>query len=158
MAKRRKQFKTRRRRIGALALSANSPIVKFGAVAVGYLMSDQINAQIDKVTGGKVDDKIVAGAQLVAGLFLFTGKGKKSVLKTVAGGILTGAGTKKALQSFGILSGFADVPVISGYEVPQPVPSLNGITDVPVISGYNVPQPQVMGSVDSMTGEKDYLG
>lgn len=159
MAKRRKQ-KThrRRRRIGALALNASSPLVKYGSVAAGYFLGDKINGMIDQATGGKVDEKLVAGAELLAGFMLAFGKGRKSTLKTVAGGILAGAGAKKAMQSFGILNGFRSIPVLSGYNVPEALPaSLNGYGDVPVVSGYNVP-PAVVGSIESELHTGDSLG
>ena len=155
MAKRRKHRKThRRRRIGALALNASSPLVKYGSVAAGYFMGDKVNEAIDKATGGKVDGKIVAAAEALLGFMLLT-KGKKSTLKVAAGGVMLGAGVKRGLAEFGVISGFADVPVIAGY---KSVPVLNGYVTRPgQMAGYMTPQPMsnrqnVMGAVDVGSG------
>lgn len=140
MAKRRKTRKTsRRRRIGALSLNASSPLVKFGSIALGYFLGDKINAKLDEVTGGKVDGKIIAGAEIGAGIMLMKSKGS-STLKAVAAGALLGAGAKKAMTEFGIISGFRSVPVVGGYKVPASLPAqMNGITDVPTVGGFTVP-------------------
>lgn len=133
MAKKRKTAKrktSRRRRIGAL--TPNNPIVKFGSIAAGYLLAPKINEAIAKATGDKVDGKILAAAQAGAGLLMLM-KGKKTMVKQIAGGVLLGSGARKGLQEFGVLNGFQDVPVLAGYR------------DVPVISGYNVPSGRLNG-------------
>lgn len=149
MAKKRKKARktTRRRRIGGV-MNPNGPIVKFGSIGAGYFLGDKINDAVDKATGGKVDGKIVAGVMAAAGAYLAFGKGKKTVAKQVAGGVLLGAGVKKGLKEFGVLNGFDSVPVLAGY---KSVPVLNGYsTQRTAMNGFNVPAPlhrSVMGSV-----------
>jgi hypothetical protein len=155
MAKRRRIGRTlRRRKNGALSFNASSPLVKFGSIAAGYFMADKINEAIDKTVGDKVDGKIVAAAEAVLG-FMLSMRGKKTTLKVAAGGILLGAGIKKALNEFGVIKGFDDVPVIGGYDS---VPVLSGYTTRPIgINGYTVPQPMaskpsVMGGINVNSG------
>jgi hypothetical protein len=153
--KAKKGHKKSRRRIGALSLNPASPLVKFAPIALGFGAGDMINDQIDKIVPDSVDQKIVAGVQVVAGFFLAFKMGKKSVLKSVVGGALLGAGAKRAAKEFGILSGFQNVPVLGNFQnVPVlgtynvPSPMLNGV------GGYDVPTPMssVMGSVDADNG------
>jgi len=154
MAKRKK--KGSRRRIGSTgALSANKPIVKFGSLAAGFMLSDKIQEQIEKIipqasSTGDMDSKLINGVLTAAGLYyLFMYKGKKNLPLTAVAGLAAGAGGKGLLSDFGILSGFSQVPVIgnyrnvpvvSGYRVPSPM--LNGIG-----SGYTVPAASVMGAI-----------
>lgn len=149
MAKRKRKSgrTTRRRRVGAI--NANNPLVKYGSVAAGYFLSDKINEQLEKVTGDKVDGKILAAAEAGLGLMLMLNKkmAKKPIVK-ILGGVLAGAGVKKALTEFGVINGFQDVPVLAGY---KSVPVLNGYTTAPVaINGFTVPRPvhqSVMGGI-----------
>ena len=141
MAKRRKKVKSRRRRIGALALNPASPLVKYGSAALGYFLGDKINDAISNATGDKVDGKIIAAAEAGIGLMLMLmmKKAKKSLPLTIAAGVLTGAGVKKALSEFGIINGFSDVPVLAGY---KSVPVLSGYNTRPgAMNGFNVPEP-----------------
>lgn len=154
MAKKRKHAKrrtSRRRRIGALNMNPSNPIVKIGAVAVGYFAADKINAAITKATGGKLDAKIQGAAQAGIGLLLLLGKGKPSMIKTLAGGVLAGSGGKQLAQGFGVISGYHNVPVISGY---QNVPVIAGYNPPPgAMNGFTVPQPmhsQIMGSIGAL--------
>lgn len=157
MAKRKSKKKhSRRRRVGALAFNASSPLVKYGSVAAGYMLGDKINDAISSATGGKVDQKIVAGAQAALGIFLMTKKGKKNLALTVAAGVLAGSGGKALLQSFGVISGYQGVPVLNGY---QDVPVI-GKYDVPrpMLGAYNVPQ-NIVGSMAGVgnIGDEDGL-
>lgn len=154
MAKRKKAKKAtrRRRRVGALAMSASSPLVMYGSMAAGFLMGDTINAQIDKITG-TADAKIVGAAEAGIGaalVYMKLGK-KKSVAEVAVGGILVGAGAKRLAKTFGLINGIGGynrVPVVSGYGsvpvlgkasvngyIPQSG-SLNG-----AFNGYAVPKP-----------------
>jgi len=146
MAKKRKKTSRRRRRIGAVALNANSPLVKFGSIGAGYLLADKINEQLVKVTG-TLDPKIVNGVLAAGGLYmLFMNKGKKSTVITVLSGIAAGVGAKGLLTEFGVITGFAQIPVVgqlpvvSGYGVPAM--GINGV------GNYNVPS-SVVGMVPS---------
>lgn len=146
-----------------MSLSASSPLVKFGSVAVGYFMADKVNTALDKVMG-TLDEKIKAGVEVGAGTLLVMGKlgkpkGTLGTVVTVAGGILAGAGLKRALKSFGVITGYGMVPVIGAY---TPNVSLNGYQKVPVIGGYqtaSVPingvapgHSKIMGSVNASEG------
>lgn len=165
MAKRKKsKGRARRRRIGA-ALNPGSPIVKIGAVAAGYFLGAKfLNPMIDKVTAGKVDDKIVGAGQTGLGALLLLSK-KQNIIKTVAGGILAGSGLKRALTAFGVLTpaitppattpavtGYGNVPVvgrINGYGNVPVVGRINGYTPSGSLGAYSLPSGRVMGGVGS---------
>ncbi len=102
--------------MGAVKMNPNNPIVKFGSIALGYFLGDKINAQLDKLVGDKVDGKIVGAAEAGIGAFLVFGPGKKNLVKALAGGVLLGAGVKKAMTEFGIggVGPYGRVPVIGG--------------------------------------------
>lgn len=130
--------RSRRRRIGAMALSPSSTMVQFGSVIGGYLLAGTINPLVDKVTG-TMDAKIKSAIQVGLGGALVLGKlGKRSMLTVVPGGILAGAGIKRALQSFGVVTGYGMVDVVSGARVRgyNPQASLNGYQKVPTVGGY----------------------
>lgn len=136
MANRRKTKKKatrRRRRVGAMALTASNPLVKYGSMAAGFFVADDINQGIDKFTGtmdAKAKGAITSG--IGAGLvFMKLGK-KKTVVETVAGGLLIGAGAKRLLKEFGIMNGFRAVPAVNG-AMPK---RLNGYQNVNVLNGY----------------------
>lgn len=132
MAKRKtKKSKTRRRRVGAMAMTASNPIVKYGSIAAGYLLAGKINPLIDKATG-TLDQKIVAGGQVGIGVAYMITKGKKTLPLTVITGIIAGAGVKRAMTAFGVagIGGYGAVPVIG-----QNVKRINGYQNVPVIGG-----------------------
>lgn len=146
MAKRKKT--TRRRRIGAAALNPGSPVVQLGSVAVGFLLADTLNAPIDKMLKGDkpaipaMTNKIVGAAEVGLGALLVMGKGKKSLIKTAAGGILAGAGLKRLLREFGVISGYQAVPVIGsqsrGINGYQAVPVIGNPFNPSGINGYRV--------------------
>lgn len=133
MAKKRSKTKgRRRRRIGAARLNAGSNLVKLGFVGAGYFLGDKINPLIDKVTAGKVSDKIVGAGQTgLGGLLLL--KGRSSMIKTAAGGLLAGSGLKRALRAFGVLAPALPSAAVSGYGM---VPVIGGYGQVPVIGAY----------------------
>lgn len=149
MAKRRKKSHGRRRRISGIAMTANSPLVKFGGMGAGWFLSDKIDEQITKIAPD-MDPKIINGIMAAGGLyFLFMSKGKKSTLVTLLAAIAAGKGAKGLATDLGIVSGFRDLPVIGGY---QQVPTIGNGYAIPsgMINGvgsYNVPKSTVMGSV-----------
>lgn len=156
MARRKKSKKTsRRRRIGAMSFNANSPLVKFGSMAAGYFFGDKINALVSKVTGDKIDGKIVGIAQAGLGAYyLFMKKGSKNLPLSIAAGVVAGAGIKKTMASFGIgklLSGYGDVPVlgrrrITGY---QQVPVIGSPANNGYVAGYDTAKVPVMAGVNA---------
>lgn len=148
--KRKKTAPKRRRRIGAVAMNARSPLVTYGSIALGFLAGNKINAALDSVIPANVDRKIVGAAEAGLGYFLISNK-KKTMLTTVAGGVMIGAGAKQLMAAFGIggisLGGYQKVPSVAGYipgsqglngYTPQRTP-INGYGKVPsvgtVISG-----------------------
>jgi hypothetical protein len=159
--KKAKPTRRRRRRIGALALSPSSNLVKFGAIAAGYFLGDKINAAIDKATGDKIDAKIVAGAEVGLGAMLVLKKTNKSLPAVIGGGILLGAGAKRAMSAFGLagIGGYQSVPTVGGY---QNVPAIGygakrlntgGYVPGPGgINGYQVAKQAVGGLMDSGSG------
>lgn len=133
MAKKRKKTATRRRRrVGAMALNANSTLMKFAPVIAGFFFADKINPMIDKLTGGKLDPKLVGVGQAGLGALLVFGKGKKSMLKTLGGGLLLGTGAKRLTQSLGVgrIGGYSNVPVLGN--------RVNGYHSVPVLGNRSV--------------------
>jgi len=119
-----KAKKTKKRKVGAVALRASSPLVKFGSMAAGYFLADKVNEQIVKLTG-TLDPKIVNGILAAGGLyFSFMHKGKKSTIMAALAGLAAGVGAKGLLTDFGVISGFREMPVIGSYG------------DVPVIGAY----------------------
>lgn len=123
MARRKKTAKRKtggRRRVSGVALSAKSPLVKFGSIAAGYFLGDKINDSLASATGS-IDPKIIAAAEAVGGFLIQ--KKVKGVVGAVAGGILMGAGLKKGLTEFGVISG---LPLISGY---QDLRTINGLPE-----------------------------
>lgn len=138
----------RRHRIGAASLNPSSPVVQLGSTAVGYFVTaDPINGAIDKMNTKpatatepattRLNPKIVGIAEAGLGALLIFGK-KKTVIKTVAGGLLAGAGLKRLLHEFGVISGYQAVPVIGGVRR-----KMAGYQSVPVIGGM---PPQLAGA------------
>jgi hypothetical protein len=178
MARKKRHAKHRRRhhrRVGALALNPSSPLVMLGSVAIGYFGAGAINPMVNMLIPATMKTqpmtgKLVAAGEVGIGALLILGKGKKSMIKTIAGGLLAGAGLKRAMVVFApgatdtlgayrpnsALNGYGDVPVIGKHR-------MNGYGDVPVIGrtpgvshgtngvyGY-IPNSQlhgVMGNVD----------
>jgi hypothetical protein len=134
-----KSKKRHHRRVGAASLNPGSPLVKLATVAAGFLLADKINAPINKLntiaptatTPGstRLDPTIVMAGEIGAGALLLFSKrraGAMGMAKTVAGGLLVGAGLKRALSQFGVISGYQSVPVIGRRGV-------GGYQQVPVI-------------------------
>lgn len=141
MARRKKTKKSspRRRRVSGVALNAKNPLIAYGAIAAGYFMGEKVNELVEKATG-TLDPKIVAAGEVVAGILLRSKM--KGAVGTIAGGVLIGAGAKKGLQAFGVISG---LPVVGNYRInglPQPRringPVAPGLSNaVSVISGVD---------------------
>lgn len=140
MAKRKKTHKARRRSVGGMSLNPKSTVVKLVSVAAGYFLADTINGQIDKVivpapvtatsTGFSLDkNTLVMAGQVGIGSYLLLKKGKASLLTVIPGGLLAGAGLKRALKKFGIVSGYQSVPIIGRRH------RMAGYQSVPVIGG-----------------------
>lgn len=146
-SKGKKKHTRRHKRVGAMALTANSPLVQYGSIIGGFLLADQINSMLDKVTG-TMDAKIVGGLEAGLGAalsFNLLKMKKKSVIATAGGGILLGAGAKRLGKALGLINGFQDVPVVGTRR------RMNGYRSVPVIGGYNsarIPVPTGGGALN----------
>lgn len=132
----KKKTTRRHRRVGALSMRGNAQLFKIAAIAAGYFLGDKLNDFITNATGGKIDGKIVAGAEVGLGALLLMSKGRQTMMKTVIGGLSLGAGLKKALKEFGVISGYGNVPVLGAR---RPMRRVAGYGDVPVIGGYDSP-------------------
>lgn len=142
MAKRKKTKKTvrRRRRVGAVALNPNSALMTYAPIVAGFLLAPQIDKLTAKIIPANVDGKIVAAAEAGLGALLVFGKGKPSVMKKVAGGILLGAGIKRGLTEFGIggIGGYQMVNALNGYNKVQSIAGAKRINGyVPGNNGMN---------------------
>jgi len=168
-AKKAKSKKPARRRVGAAALNLKNPLVMYGPIAGGFFLGDKINDMIDKaLPDDKVGQKIKGGLEGGIGAALvFMKMGKtKSVPEVLVGGVLLGAGVRRLLKEFGIITGYQSVPVVARRNV-------NGYGAVPVVgnggyktsrvalngvfNGYQVPpvpagSSNVMGSTGSGSG------
>lgn len=150
MAKKKKYVK--RRKVGAFSPSGN--VMKLATVAAGYLLANKINPIIDKAVPDSISGEIVLGVQVLGGGYLLMSKGGSrtvKLVKTAVGGVVAGAGIKRALQAFGVIkvSGYQSVPVIGNY---GKVPVISGYTPSGTLAGYKVPKPihdTVMGSSGS---------
>lgn len=160
MARKRRTTRRKSRRVGAASLNPKNPLIMLAAVAGGYLMADTINDAIDKVIPTKdvaatatvpahkapvVDGTVTGGIETGLGALLLW-KGKNSLVKTLAGGVLAGAGIAKLLKETGVVSGYASVPVIGR--------RMNGYASVPVIgkipsalNGYTTSRTAAMGVI-----------
>jgi hypothetical protein len=115
MAKKKVGKKNAAKRMGATSLlNPANPMLLYGSIALGYfVVGSKINDMIDQAAGDKIDGKIIAAGEVGLGYLLAKNK-KKSLLTTVGGGIVIGAGIKRALTSFGI-GGFYNVPGVAGF-------------------------------------------
>lgn len=143
--------RSRRRHVGALGLKGKDSALKLAALAGGFLLGKSINGQVDKLfakmspaTGTTVNTSNITGSNIptvaatigeigVGGLLLMRKKsGGMSMYLKLAGGILAGAGIRRALGSMGIMSGYQSVPVIGKYR-------MAGYQSVPVIGRSGMP-------------------
>jgi len=177
MARRKRTHKTkhrRRHRIGAMALSATSPITMYGSIALGFLMGNTVNGLLNNLVPAAIatdptkavsTGKILAAGQAGLGAALVFMKGRKTTVKTIAGGILLGSGLKRAMTVFKsgatTMGGYGDVPVLGAYKAPGQLGysrKVAGYGDVPVIGAYTGPgalNGKVMGSMHSSGSGSD---
>lgn len=156
MAKKRKHHK-KHRRVGALNLGGKKTqsVVKILSIAGGYLMGDTINGWVDKILPTQTTTTATATGQVstvgpnqmigivgelgIGGLLLLKkmAAGTTGTMLTAAGGILAGAGLKRALKKAGVISGYHAVPVIGTGGMGRK--RVTGFQSVPVI-GKTPPQ------------------
>lgn len=158
MAKRKNKKKSggkKRRRVGGLNLKSGTGL-KLLAVAGGFLAGNMINNQFDKLgekimppvknpdgttTGNRAAPFLTVGQLGLGGLLLLKSKG---MIGTVAGGLVAGAGLKRALRQMGVISGYQNVPVIGRRR-------LAGYQNTPVLGGL---PPQLAGVPGQLQGFK----
>jgi hypothetical protein len=171
---RRKRSSRRRRRVGAVAMNANGPLLKYAPPVVGYLVGATINTQVDKLFANVTDvdkkalyQKIAHGGMLALwAWYAFSRKGQKNPMPLIALGILGGAGLKGLMADLNVgIAGFQQVPVVGGYQqVPvvgsygatMPRTQLNGIGayDIPgSMAGYSAGGSGVMNGIGSISNE-----
>ena len=148
----------RRHHIGAMSLSASSPLVKYGSIALGYIAATTINNGIDGVVPSSMKTntnygKLAAVGEVGLGALLAFRKGKKSTIGTIAGGILIGAGLKRGMSALtssstaATTSGYGQIPVVGSYgQVPVVGRRVAGYTPNQSLTGYTPNQ--------SLTGNK----
>lgn len=168
MARRKKHHKPhRRRRVGGLNLGGKGAAMKLLAVGAGFLLGNTINGAIDRLLPKTADPVPVPtkNAQMMAAvgevgigglLLLYKKSGNTGMIMSGAGGVLAGAGLKRALKVMGIMSGFQSVPVIGRHR-------MAGYQSTPVIGG-NVPSqlsgrtpPQLSGYRPAGSGVGSYV-
>lgn len=147
MARRKRHGGKRRRRrhVGALNLKGKDTTMKLAALAAGFLIGPKLNTMIDDankststtgVVTTKVDPSIIMVGEIGVGGLLLMRKKSNTILK-IAGGVLAGAGLRRAIGKMGIMNGFQSVPVIGKHR-------MAGYQSVPVL-GRTMP-PQLSGS------------
>lgn len=146
----------RSRRVGALGLGKGDTGMKLLSIAAGYLMADTINAQVDKVVPKTTDPTTlvqtpnqniaIIGEVGLGGLLLMKKSSSGTVGKVLkyGGGVLVGAGLKRALKKFGVIKGYQAVPVLGR-------PRMAGYQSVPVL-GKTVTPPQLSGRPAQLQG------
>lgn len=143
----------RRRRhgsVGALKLGGKDSGLKLIALAGGFFLGKQINAAIDKlnttttgtpaVSTNRVNPNMLTVGEIGIGGLLLLRKKSPGMLGTglqVAGGVLAGAGLRRAIGQLGFMNGYQSTPVIGRHR-------MAGFQSVPVI-GQRMP-PQLSGS------------
>lgn len=142
MAKHRKK-KTKHHRVSSLSLTKHRTPIMIGSALLGYfVLGDTINTQIDKMlpapsatpsTGMSLSSILPVAAEAGIGTVLVSMK-KTGTIGAVAGGVLLGAGIRRALKQAGVIKGYQSVPVIgarnrrmAGY---QSVPVIGGVPSV----------------------------
>lgn len=160
MAKRKHKGHRRHRRVGALSMSANSPLVMGLSVAAGFF-GDQffgINNIIDGFLPGTVKsasvpvlntptamvNNVAMAGELGLGGWLMLSKGK-NMLKTIGGGVLVGLGARRLAKELKMVSGFQDYPVIGRRH-------MRGFQDYPVIGGNGMPNALSGGMPNALSG------
>jgi hypothetical protein len=138
MAK-KKVYRRKRRRVGAMSLNPSSPVVKAVAAGGGFMVADTINTAIDKVlpaslTAATGITKYIPAALEVApaAFLLITGK-KVNPILSLAAFVLAGAGVKRGLKQAGVITGFNSIPTIGGF---NSIPTIGG---VPAQLGASIP-------------------
>lgn len=156
MPRRRRKHSThhrrRRRHVGALGLKGKDTGLKLAALAGGFFLGKSINGMIDSLavkmspaTGTTAVTSNITGSNIptvaatvgevgVGGLLLMMKKrpGTTGMILKVAGGVLAGAGLRRAIGQMGFMNGYQSVPVIGRHR-------MAGYQSVPVIGQRTIP-------------------
>lgn len=150
----KKHHKRRSRRVGAFKMGGKDAGLKLIAVGAGFLLGNTINTMVDKVAlpkdpnapadKVKTAKNIAMAAEVGLGglLLLRRSTGTMGMGMKVAGGVILGAGLKRALSVLGIMTGYQNVPVIGRHR-------MAGFQSVPVIGRT---PPQLAGKVPPQLG------
>lgn len=177
MAKRRKKHSRRRRRVGAFKLGGGDTGIKLLAVGAGFLLGNTINGAIDKMLPKTTDTVPVptksgqtiamVGEVGLGGLLLLRKQsGSTGMAMKGLGGLLVGAGVKRALKVLGVMGGYQSVPVIgrhrmAGYQanpVLGKIPAQLAGKIPPQLSGYRPAGSGVGGYVPAGSGVLGGMG
>ncbi len=154
----KKSKKHRRRRVGAMGFGGKKDTgLKLLSLAGGFVMAGTINGMIDNAFQKKDAAGLVTspawltgplpaiGEIGIGGLLLMkkTAGGTIGTILKVGGGVLAGAGLRRALTSMGVLTGYQSVPVIGRHR-------MTGYQSTPVI-GKTMP-PQLSGTPAQLQG------
>lgn len=149
----RPHHRRRRRHVGGFGLKGKDTTLKLLSLAGGFFMGKTINAGVDKIitkmtpaatppvaNTQSVSTIATVGEIGVGGLLLMMRKpgGTTGKIMKVAGGVLAGAGIRRAIGQMGFMNGFQSVPVIGRHR-------MAGYQSVPVIGQRTIP-PQLAGN------------
>lgn len=142
-SKAKKSTGRRRRRVSGIG--NNSTLLTIGAAVGGYFLGPKLNEMIVAKVGTNVDPKLIAAAEVLAGVLIPKSLMKNSMPGKLLGGFLMGTGANLALKEFGVISG---LPVLNGYRDLRAVAGIGnvsyspaqgaqapGLTSLQVISG-----------------------
>lgn len=179
--KKKKAKHRKHRRVGAFSLGKKDTGLTLAALAGGFLLGDTINTQIDSLVAKMMpasttttatanpstgQTMVMVGEIGLGGLLLLKkhGAGTMGTVLKVSGGLLAGAGLKRALKSMGIIKGYQSVPVIGRHRMAgyQSVPVI-GATPAQLagrpaqlqgykVNGYTPHGSGVMGSIGALDG------
>jgi hypothetical protein len=156
-----------RRRVGALRLGGKDTTVKLLSVGAGFLLGPAINKMVDGFLPKTTDpvpvptknaSTVAAVGMVGLGGLLLMQQRSQPILK-YAGGVLLGAGLKRALSVLGVIQGYQSVPVIgrhhrmAGY---QSVPVIGANVVPPQLAGMRTP-PQLSGYIPAGSGVGGYI-
>jgi hypothetical protein len=140
MPHKKKKQKRHRRRVGAFSSKSKDIGIKVLAVGAGILLGKTLNGFADKVLPKTTDpvpvptknaEMLATAGELGIGALLLLRRqsGPIGLGMKVAGGLLAGAGIRRALKIMGVIGGYQSIPVIGRH------PRMAGYQSVPVIGG-----------------------
>lgn len=171
--KKRERTHHRRARVGAMSLNPKNPLILIASVGLGFMGADKIYSAIDEaiptkttpatattpaVVSNAISDTVLGGGFAAAGGLLAL-KGRRTLPKTIAGGVMIGAGLKWALKDQGVLTGgmygYQSVPVIGrrlgGYQSVPVVGKIGRLGGVPnILNGHTTSRMPALSGVPNI--------